>query len=86
MPADTQRCAFPGGWAGIIGKHMAEDKNRWCIPFRISQWQRQWQDLPYQIPSPHLAAAHGCNCMFLLNSNEETASCWQVPMGSHWQR
>jgi len=26
MSADTQHCAFPDGWAGIIGKHMAEDK------------------------------------------------------------
>lgn len=35
MPADTERCAFPGGWASIIGKHMAEDKNRRCSLFRI---------------------------------------------------
>lgn len=27
MPADTERCAFRGGWAGIIGKHMAGDKS-----------------------------------------------------------
>lgn len=68
MPADTQSCAFPGGWAGIIGKHMAEDKNRWCSLFRISQRQRQEQNLPYQIPSPHLTPAHGRNCVFLLKS------------------
>lgn len=66
MPADTQRCAFPGGWAGIIGKHMAEDKNRWRSLFRISQWQRQEQNLQYQIPSPHLTPTHSRNCMFLL--------------------
>lgn len=65
MPADTQRCAFPGGWAGIIGKRMAEDKNRWRSLFRISQWQRQEQNLQYQILSPHLTPTHGCNSMFL---------------------
>ena len=66
MPADTQRCAFLDRWAGIIGKHTAEDKNRWRSLFRISQWQRQEQDLQYQIPSPRLTPTHSHNCMFLL--------------------
>lgn len=68
MPADTQCCAFPDGWACIVGKHMAEDKNRWRSLFRISQWQRQEQNLQYQAPSPHLTPIHGRNCVFLLKS------------------
>lgn len=58
MPADTERCAFRGGWAGIIGKHMAGDKSGAVVGDQTSPPAPPGGGLQPQSPFPHLTPKH----------------------------